>query len=185
MNPALQSKTIPVFQGELAVSCESDVVLSAILGSCVATCLWDPVLRVGGMNHILLPGNKLGDPTENKYGVYAMEALINAMMKLGSSKQTMVAKVFGGASTFENGLGIGAANARFARSFLEFEGIEIKAECTGGTQSRRLRFMPESGLVQQLLTGRNAAQEVSHGGVAPKPGRPLIGPPKAGLVELF
>jgi len=146
-------KTVVVCQGELSVSGDRDVVLSAILGSCIATCLWDPRVNIGGMNHILLPGRRNSDSRENKYGVFAMEALINEMMRSGARKSNLRAKIFGGARTFENGLRIGEANTEFVRNFLEVEGIPIEAASTGGTQARRVRFFPASGHAKQLLTG--------------------------------
>jgi len=146
------TKTIAVCQGELAVSGDHDVMLTAVLGSCVATCLWDRVARLGGMNHILLPGQLSDAGVGNKYGVYAMEALINELMKIGARKTNLVAKIFGGARTFENGLRIGEANARFARQFLEVESIPIIAESIGGNQARRVRFFPECGDAKQMLT---------------------------------
>ena len=144
---------IQVLQGEFSVSGEPNVVLSAILGSCVATCLWDPENRLGGMNHILLPGSQDASSQENKYGVFAMESLINGLMKLGASKSDLVAKIFGGARTYENCLQIGESNANFVREFLKSEGIQIKAASLGGSQARRVRFYPESGLARQMLTG--------------------------------
>lgn len=150
-------RTITVCQGELAVSGEPGVSLSAILGSCVATCLWDPRAKVGGMNHILLPGRADQGPTGNKYGIFAMEALINDLMKAGARKGALRARIFGGAQTFENGLGIGAANAEFVRGFLETEGIPIVSASVGGTQSRRIRFTPSDGRVEERLTQLAAA----------------------------
>jgi chemotaxis protein CheD len=144
---------IQVLQGEYSVSAEPNVVLSAILGSCVATCLWDPANRLGGMNHILLPGSQSPSHQKNKYGIFAMETLINELMKLGTRKSDLVAKVFGGARTYENCLQIGEANANFVRGFLKSEGIKIKAASLGGSQARRVRFYPESGLARQMLTG--------------------------------
>ncbi len=145
-------KTITVCQGELAVSGDPHMMLSAVLGSCIATCLWDPVTRSGGMNHILLPGRRNRDDSGNKYGIFAMEALINELMKTGAAKTNLVAKIFGGAQTFDNGMRIGESNARFVRHFLEVESIPILAESVGGQSARRVRFFPESGRAKQLLT---------------------------------
>lgn len=145
-------RIIVVCQGELAVSGDQNVALSAVLGSCIATCLWDPERRVGGMNHILLPGCGNGGKRENKYGIFAMEALINELMRNGAVKSNLRAKVFGGARTFQNGLRIGEANAEFVRNFLKVECIPIEAESVGGTQARRVRFFPESGNAKQMMT---------------------------------
>lgn len=140
-----ERKIITICNGELAVSREPAVVLSAVLGSCVATCLYDPVARLGGMNHILLPGDAGAATQSGRYGLYAMEALINAMMKDGAQKRRMRARLFGGASTFDNALGIGAANSDFALGFLSREGIPVMETQIGGKHARRVRFCPSSG----------------------------------------
>jgi len=179
------SAPIQVLQGEFSVSSEPDTVLSAILGSCVATCLWDPVARVGGMNHILLPGSRTASPNENKYGVFAMEALINALMKKGARKTDLVAKIFGGAQTYENSLQIGEANATFVRQFLEAEDIQIKAASLGGTQARRVRFYPESGRARQMITGESAPAPLPEQSTRAAGRRSALPEAKSGDLELF
>ncbi len=145
------SQEITVFQGEFRISGDPSVVLTTLLGSCVATCLFDPVVRVGGMNHFLLAAQPSGRTPSERYGLYAMEVLINGLLKLGAKKSRLQAKLFGGA-TMEGGMGhIGAANARFARDFLEREGIPCTASSLGGHQGRRLRFVPATGAVRQRL----------------------------------
>lgn len=179
------SKVIPVLQGELSVSGDNDVILSCILGSCVATCLYDAKARVGGMNHILLPGRRGDAVAHNKFGVFGMEALINELMHIGARKSNLVAKIFGGASTFENGLGIGEANAAFVRDFLQTESIPIAAESIGGKQARRVRFFPATGHAKQMLTAEPVPMENLP---PPKPARdrrPAVPPGVSGEVELF
>lgn len=177
---------ISVGQGELSVSGDPDVILSCILGSCIATCLFDPTVKVGGMNHILLPGRREDTTRHNKFGVFSMEALINEMMHLGARKSNLVAKIFGGASTFENGLGIGEKNALFVREFLEAEGIPIAAESVGGKQARRVRFFPASGQAKQMLTAETVPADV----IAPKKSvtkdrQPAVPSAGSGELELF
>ena len=90
-------RRVHVGQGEHFITSDPNVVLSTILGSCVAMCVRDPLAGVGGMNHFLLPeGEGAGTDAGRRYGAYAMELLINEMMKRGASKVTMEAKVFGG-----------------------------------------------------------------------------------------
>ncbi|WP_172293919.1 chemotaxis protein CheD [Pseudoruegeria sp. HB172150] len=183
---ASNPKVIAVCQGELSVSGDPNVVLSCILGSCIAACLWDPTARVGGMNHILLPGRRNDASGHNKFGVFAMEALINELMHIGGRKTNLVAKIFGGANTFENGLGIGEANAAFVRDFLEAESIPIKAESIGGRQARRVRFFPESGHAKQLLTAEAVPiEETKPPKTPPRDRRPAVPPGGSGEVELF
>src|SRR5208337_4972741 len=105
-------------------------IIETLLGSCVAACLYDPVARVGGMNHILLPGKADLDHFDNvaRYAVNAMELLINRVMNLGGERYRLVAKVFGGALVLpavspENGVGI--RNSEFVREFLKMEAIPV------------------------------------------------------------
>lgn len=177
-------RVVPVCQGELSVSAEKDVVLSCILGSCIATCLHDPQIGAGGMNHILLPGRRHEDGAHNRFGVYAMESLINELMRLGASRRNLVAKFFGGATTFDNGLGIGRANAVFVREFLDHEGIPIAASSVGGRQARRIRFYPHTGEAKEMLTADTPAEPSRPR--AASPGRlPAVPPGGSGRVELF
>lgn len=120
-------------------------VIQTVLGSCVAVCLFDPVKRIGGMNHILLPGQadlKHFDVSA-RYGINAMELLINKMMGLGANPNRFVAKVFGGAHVIpaisrENGTG--KKNTGFALEFLQKENIEVLSKNIGGGDSRKVYF---------------------------------------------
>jgi chemotaxis protein CheD len=136
-----------VVQGDHCVSSDPDASMSTVLGSCVAACLYDPVRGVGGMNHFLLAD---GDGAEAmRYGAYAMEVLINDLLKLGASRERLQAKLFGGAKMMERLNDIGADNARFARRFLATEGIPIVGESLGGRRARRVEFWPVGGRARQ------------------------------------
>jgi len=126
------------------------VVIETVLGSCVAACLYDPVSRIGGMNHILLPGNPdIQHYSDNaRYGINAMELLINRITDLGGYGQRIVAKVFGGSHLFpsiskENGTGI--KNITFVMEFLKREKIKVISKNTGGHDSRRIYFHTDTG----------------------------------------
>jgi len=177
------TKNVSVCQGELSVSADSNTMLTCILGSCIATCLHDPRSRVGGMNHILLPGTRSSTSGSNRFGVFSMEALINEMMHLGARKTNLVAQIFGGASTFENGLGIGTKNAAFVREFLRAEGIPIQFESIGGKQARRVRFNPVTGEAKEALTAE--AVPVSAPTKPTRDRRPAVPGPNSGEVEMF
>lgn len=144
-------KYVTVLQGECRVSKDPEVVLSTVLGSCVAVCMHDPEASIGGMNHFLLPGDSAGGSGDMRYGVHSMELLINDMLKLGAQRRRLVAKVFGGASVIKKQSNIGKSNGEFATSFLQREGIPVRAQDLGGTQARRLKFQASSGDVQHLL----------------------------------
>lgn len=141
-----------VLQGEFEVSRDPDVVLTTVLGSCIACCLHDPVARIGGMNHFLLasPPNSrsgLGDDAR-RYGLYAMELLVNEMIKLGAVRATMRAHLYGGANMHSGMRSIGTENTRFAEEFLRADGIELVRSDTGGVQARRLDLQPATGRVR-------------------------------------
>lgn len=148
---AARDTTVTVVQGEFRVSSDPAVALSTVLGSCVAICLHDPQVHVGGMNHFLLPSRAGSAASDIRYGANAMELLINAMLKSGASRARLVAKAFGGANMASNLRSIGADNIAFAREFLAAEGIPLQAESLGGTSARRVRFWPATGRVRQLL----------------------------------
>lgn len=140
-----------VIQGEFAVVERPGIVLTTLLGSCVAVCLFDPLARVGGMNHFLLPGEDQAGNQTLKYGVNAMELLINGLVGLGASRERLVAKAFGGGRVIA-GLGsIGAKNIEFARRFMEAENIPCLSESLGGDRARRIRFWPTTGRATQMF----------------------------------
>ena len=127
-------------------------IVSTLLGSCVAVCLYDPVRKFGGINHYMLPfwnGEGLSSP---KYGNIAIRMLIDKMIKQGSSKKNMIAKVFGGAAVLETSrqvFFIGERNISMAYEFLEKEGVEILAASTGGSKGRKILFNSFTGEVRQ------------------------------------
>lgn len=152
-------RTSHVIQGEFRVSDDPGIVLTTILGSCVATCLCDPIAGIGGMNHFLLPEGEMKQEVGFRYGLLAMELLINGLLKQGAKKSRLEAKLFGGAM-MNGGLGrIGESNAAFARRFLADEGIPCRAESLGGTMARRVRYVPTSGLAQQMLLNDHVEAE--------------------------
>lgn len=171
--PAMPMRNIVVYQGEYRVSADPGVVLSTLLGSCVATCMFDPVARIGGMNHFLLACDPTGRARCERFGLHAMEVLINSLLKRGARKSRLEAKLFGGA-TLEGRMGrIGDENARFALDFLAAEGLVCRARSLGGNRGRRLRFVPGSGVASQCF--------IDH---APMP-RPVLPPPDASDVLFF
>ena len=144
-------KTTCIHIGGLYASKEP-AVIETLLGSCVAVCLFDPVEQIGGMNHILLPGKAdlRHYNVVSRYGINAMELLINTMMNLGSRRYPLVAKIFGGAHVLpaisqENG--IGRKNVDFVQEFLHTEAIPITSQDTGGFEARKIYFHTDTGEV--------------------------------------
>jgi chemotaxis protein CheD len=142
-------KHVKIHIGEIYTSDKPSVV-ETILGSCVSVCLYDPVKKAGGMNHILLPGKaeltRFDDAT--RYGINAMEVLINNMMKLGSKRRNIISKIFGGAHILQ-AIGMhmspGLKNIRFVEEFLNLEGIPIVSRNTGGNNGRKIYFHTHTG----------------------------------------
>lgn len=155
-------RTVYVVQGEYRVSAEPDEVLSTLLGSCVAVCLWDPVARVGGMNHFLLPFGPDGAKDGSmRYGVHAVEILINDLLRNGARRDRLRAKLFGGARMSSRLRDIGTANAAFARDYLKTEDIACIAESLGGNSARRVVFRPTTGQARQMLVPDAIVEETS------------------------
>ena len=143
---------ITLVQGEHVAVARPGAVIATLLGSCIAVCLHDAAAHVGGMNHFLLgePGaDQHVRPGElSRYGIHAMELLINAMMKAGAERGRLRANLYGGANIIAGLGGIGSANAAFAKRFLATEGITVGQSDTGGTLARKVEFRPYDGKVR-------------------------------------
>lgn len=146
-----------VVQGEYKISRNSDEVLSTVLGSCVAACIFDPETEIGGLNHFLLPGDAKGGSAELKYGSMAMELLINELLKAGARRNYMKVKLFGGGQISAGLSDIGAKNITFARNYVKREGFPVVDESLGGTQARRIHFRPTTGDVRLTLVASTQA----------------------------
>lgn len=142
---------VHVVQGSHYVSDDASTVLTTILGSCVATCITDPIRGVGGMNHFLLPEGSPDEKQQMRYGSHAMELLINGLLKMGARKDRMEAKIFGGSSMHDGLEKIGLANIKFAKKFLSDEGISCVASSLGGRDARRVRYVPRTGQAWQMF----------------------------------
>lgn len=148
-----QLDAVKILPGEYYVT-QRDMLISTVLGSCVSVCLRDTRRLIGGMNHFMLPGNpddSATDPVSSsaRYGVYAMELMLNRLLKLGAQRRCLEAKVFGGASVLK-GFGnnhVGRRNAEFALEFLRTESIPVAAQDLLDVHPRRVCFFPASGRV--------------------------------------
>jgi chemotaxis receptor (MCP) glutamine deamidase CheD len=133
------------------------MMLHTVLGSCVAVCLYDPVLRLGGMNHILVPSAASDGCREARGGVQAMELLINKLMKLGGDRRRFAAKAFGGANVIPgfSSPTIGERNTEFVRQFLSTEKIPLLAERMGGSDAIKLRFATDTSRATVSIVGKS------------------------------
>ena len=170
---------VQVLQGEIYVT-QADEMISTVLGSCVAACVRDPSSGIGGMNHFMLPrppSNDL-DGASARYGVYALECLVNEILRRGARRSELEVKVFGGGRVLRGGSDIGRINIEFVHAFFRDEGMRIAAEDVGGQCARRIRYWPCTGrlmLLQMPMDHTLVTQEA----------RPLDRSPPAGSVELF
>ena len=145
--------------GELYAS-KRNILIVTVLGSCVSACVMDPVARIGGMNHFMLPdraGNNtlLSEPA--RYGAHAMEMLINNLLSMGARRERLEAKVFGAGRVLANMSDVGARNAQFALEYLERERIPVRARDVGGEHARKVYLFVDTGkvLVKEINQLRN------------------------------
>jgi chemotaxis protein CheD len=178
---AKTERRVHIIQGEFFVTDSKDMMVTTILGSCVAACIRDPLAGVGGINHFLLPGEKSGTKSTEaeRMGVHLMELLVNGLLKSGARRDRLEAKIFGGARTVQARMDIGRHNVEFAERFLRDEGIMLIGGSTGGAHGRRIQYWPVSGRARQiLLAGTPAAPPPA---VVPAPAVDK----NAGELELF
>lgn len=146
---------------------ESERPISTLLGSCVAVCLFDPKLKLGGMNHFLLPSRTSGSNDDIDVimnGDYSMEVLVNGLLNKGAKKSRLIAKAFGGGTIVSSiRMAIGERNSAFAREWLEREGIPLIASDFNGPWSRKVVFVPQSGdaFCRRIPTTQANAAEVA------------------------
>lgn len=141
--------TTKILPGEYFVT-DTDECIVTVLGSCIAACIYDKKLGIGGMNHFMLPASKNGDwagvSAASRYGNFAMEHLINGIIRKGGLKKNMIAKIYGGSNFQENAtLKVGNDNISFAQEYLKTEGIFVLEEDLGGAHSRKVIFHPKTG----------------------------------------
>ena len=177
---SVTERKVNIVQGEFHVTDDPAVVLTTILGSCVAACLHDPQAGVGGMNHFLLPGNDDGHSSAHRHGVHAMELLVNGLLQRGARRERLQAKLFGGARMLQGLTDIGTLNADFAERFIQRERITLSSSCLRGDRGRRIQYWPVAGRARQMtLAGTGAAV------FAAERTRPAPPPESDGGVELF
>lgn len=157
-----QYDAVKVLPGEYFVSGD-DMLIMTVLGSCIAACIWDPQTRTGGMNHFMLPDGDSMDVT-GRYGSYAMELLINALLKRGARRENLQAKIFGGAQVMHNftTLNVGERNTEFVRQYLRTERIALVSQDVMDIHPRKVCYFPTTGkaMVKRLAHAHPQALEV-------------------------
>lgn len=162
---ASSSWLVKVYPGEFHVTSKPDETLVTVLGSCVAACIRDPRTGFGGMNHFMLAEDQDGkwgsEVMSTRYGNYAMEKLINELIKAGCPRERMEIKVFGGGNVIESRQAVGTKNAEFVLRYLADEGLKCTAQDLGGDFPRRIQYSPASGKVVRKLLGRTDANPIA------------------------
>lgn len=183
-NSAWMVKVLP---GECYVTSKPEERLVTVLGSCVSACIRDPRTGIGGMNHFMLPVGEAGawgdERHSARYGNFAMEKLINELIKAGCPRDNMEIKVFGGGNVIDSSSAIGSKNSEFVLQFLKSEGLDCAANDLGGQYPRRIEYSPSTGrVVRRFLGGgdreiivREELEYASH----------LTGKETAGEIQLF
>lgn len=154
---------VKVLPGQFCVVDQENEILATILGSCVSACIRDPAIGVGGMNHFMLGESKPdstgswgADPKSARYGNFAMEKLINELIKQGCVRERLEIKVFGGANVTTTRNHIGSQNGQFVLDYLAAEDLKCTAQDLGGTAPRRIIYYPSTGrVVRRLLAGKD------------------------------
>ncbi len=148
MDASSDLRTVYLYPGQVYTASQP-LMVSTILGSCVAVCLWDAQSSIAGINHYLLPSDPVRGHSDLRYGNIATERLIDEMLTAGAVMQRIVAKVVGGASILgignEAGQSIGDQNVAVARQILQKHAIPVSAEQTGGKRGRKLVFHTGTG----------------------------------------
>ena len=184
---AWSAKILP---GEFYITSHAEAI-NTVLGSCISACIRDPQLGIGGMNHFMLPEDTTRGKSswlENdaglatRYGSFAMESLINGILKLGARRERLEVKLFGGGHILNVGMDVGDRNIDFARHWLKVEGYKVVAEDVGQTTPRRVVYFPGTGKVRvkhlRSLDSREIAQREQQ--YLRKTAKPA-----AGEIELF
>lgn len=180
-----EHEAVKVLPGEYFVT-STNMLMVTVLGSCVSACIRDRDKGIGGMNHFMLADSDQGAISSSaRYGTYAMEILINHLLKLGARKDRLEAKVFGGGRVMATltSSQVGDRNSRFVREFLKTEGIQVAAEDLLDVYPRKVYFFPENGrvLVKKLVRMHNDTLMRREKEYAAR----LTEAPVAGDVELF
>jgi len=187
LHGAYAAKILP---GEYYVTTQSELIVT-VLGSCVSVCVRDPRRRIGGMNHFMLPtqstsgtGWEVADPSQAaRYGSFAIELLLNELIKRGSSRKDLEVKITGGGAVLAGMTNIGKMNVAFARQYLKTEGLTIVGEDVEDIYPRKVYYQPLTGKVRVLKLKKLANDTIIQRERAYA--RDLRKPPKGGDVELF
>ena len=172
-NDTYEAFAARLMPGEYYVTTHDEGVYTT-LGSCISACIRDRVLGIGGMNHFMLPASGTTDSWKSaglseatRYGNFAMEHLINDILKNGGKRQNLEVKLFGGGRIIANMTDVGMRNIAFAHDYIETEGLQVTAEDVGDVFPRMVVYFPKTGKVRvkrlrSLHTNTIAEQEIKY-----------------------
>jgi chemotaxis protein CheD len=152
---SLEKWTASIVPGEFYIA-SSDEAITTVLGSCVAVCIRDKSLQLGGMNNFMLPDDTKESSAwmhgiaglAMRHGAFAIETLINGLMKMGARRERLEVKLFGGGQVLKAAIDAGERNTSCAKRWLKTEGFILAAEDIGARVSRRIVYLPETGKVR-------------------------------------
>jgi len=156
--------TAKILPGEFYVTGHNEAI-TTILGSCISACVRDPKAGLGGMNHFMLPLNNSASPLQQadaaRYGNFAMEQMINDILRNGGVRQNLEIKIFGGGKVIRGITDVGKKNIDFVREYIELEQLNLLAEDVGGEHPRKVMYHPKTGKVKmkKLVNQHNATVE--------------------------
>ena len=168
-NKSLNKTMVKVNQGNCYITDMDDEILSTTLGSCISACIRDPYLKIGGMNHFMLPESETAEWTASqsivsphlRYGNFAMEQLLNSILRRGGLRERLEIKIFGGGNVLKGSMNVGFRNADFIESYLKNEGLKSVSGDLRGEKARRLQYFPTSGRVQMMYVSAVRAKEIT------------------------
>ena len=155
-DPVHRASAVKLLPGEYYVTVEDEMIVT-VLGSCVSACIRDPIRGIGGMNHFMLPAGQRDDADRwqhgcldaaARYGNYAMELLINTILKHGGNRAHLEVKIVGGGRILTHMTDIGQRNITFVRDYLRTEGLQVIAEDVGDIHPRKVYYLPSLGKVR-------------------------------------
>jgi len=152
IDPAEGITTVKILPGEFYVTQDNERI-ETVLGSCISACVRDPIAGIGGMNHFMLPvdKNKKGSSDvsdANRYGNYAMENLVNALLSHGAKRERLEFKIFGGGRIMNSLTNVGWYNIGFTFDYIYTEGFKIVSQDIGDIYPRKVLYYPLTGRVR-------------------------------------
>jgi len=156
--------TAKILPGEFYVTGHNEAI-TTILGSCISACVRDPKAGLGGMNHFMLPLDKGATITQEadaaRYGNFAMEQMINDILRNGGNRDNLEVKIFGGGRVMKGLTDVGKKNIQFVKEYIAMEGLKLLAEDVGGNYPRKVMYIPKTGKVKmkKLINRHNDTVE--------------------------